>query len=59
MKERNINKNVIKKILIIIGILLVITVIIMIAKNLSKEKINDIYGAVVKFKFMCLKFNEA
>ena len=47
MKERNINKNVIKRVAIVLVVLLVAIVILVVAKNLSKEKTDDTISLII------------
>ena len=47
MKEKNINKNVIKLLSIIIVAILLITVIVVIAKKVSNEKISDTTNLII------------
>ena len=47
MKEKNINKNVIKLLSIIIVAMLLITVIVVIAKKVSNEKISDTTNLII------------
>ena len=50
MKERNINKNVIKKVAIVLVVLLVAIIILFVTKNLAKEKINETISLIINNK---------
>lgn len=47
MKERNINKNVIKKIAIALAMILVVVFILIMAKNLAKEKTEEKISLII------------
>lgn len=47
MKEKKINKNVIKRVAIVVAMLLVVIVALVIAKNIGKEKTNDTISLII------------
>ena len=50
MKERKINKNVIKRVSIVVGILFIIAIILIIAQKFTKEKTNDEISLIINNK---------
>ena len=47
MKEKKINKNVIKRVARVLAMLLVVIVILVIAQNIEKEKANDKISLII------------
>lgn len=47
MKEKKINKNVIKRIAIVLAMLLVVIVVLVIAQNIEREKANDTISLII------------
>ena len=47
MKEKKINKNVIKRVAIVLAMLLVVIVVLVIAQNIEREKTNDTISLII------------
>lgn len=47
MKEKKINKNVIKRVAIVLAMLLVVIVVLVIAQNIEREKANDTISLII------------